>query len=593
MTTFSNIFSINGVIDTSKPVMDNMNILAAACSSWITFDVHEGKWSVVVNEPGSSIASFTDSNIIGGITVTTSGIRELYNKVQLQFPHKDLNDQIDTITYEIPSGQRYPYEYDNTLNYQFDCINDPVQAEYLAAIQLKQSRVDKVVQFRTDFTKIGIKAGDIIDITNSYYGFSSKLFRVLSIAEEDAEDGGILISITAFEYDSDVYSSSGLVRTETSSKNDINSSCTNTAIAESEQAANEASLLQSLVPLAAAYGLNSLWDLLFGGGPGGKLSKKLAEALLGANPTITASATNVCEGNSVIFTIQVCCNTCQKLDGVSFDYKLSGLSASDITVPLTGTISVDSTGVGTLTVGINNNSVLDGDRTLTFECAGTTKSVTVKDRTSYSLVAGKSTLIEGENTSVVVTTSGVANGTSKNYTIEGTGVEQLSGTPTSGSVTINNNSATIPIATKQTQTETDTQLTINFDPGTFYCSGSSINIAITHTYTPPPPPPADTNCEWVTIPLAWCGTFDGTTGNLKSVFPISTITVLKAISGQSSLTVPLTASVVGTTISVATTVDIDASTRKGGTLANIITSFDAWTPGVKRITGTTTQVSGY
>ena len=76
MATFSNIFSINGVIDTSKSVMDNMNILAAACSSWVTFDVHEGKWSVVVNETGSSVASFNNSNIIGGISVTSSGIKE-------------------------------------------------------------------------------------------------------------------------------------------------------------------------------------------------------------------------------------------------------------------------------------------------------------------------------------------------------------------------------------------------------------------------------------------------------------------------------------------------------------------------------------
>lgn len=593
MATFSNIFTINGVIDTSKTVMENMNILAAACSSWVTFDVHEGKWSVVVNEAGASVASFTDSNIIGGINVTSSGIRELYNRVELQFPHKDLNDQVDTIVYEIPSGSRYPYEYPNTLNYQFDCINDPVQAEYLAAIQLKQSRVDKVIQFRTDFSKLGVKAGDLIDVTNSYYGYTSKLFRVLSIAEEDGEDGSILISITAFEYDSNVYSTSGLVRSQTTAKNGITSSCTNTAIAESEAAAQNVSLTSLLIPLAASYGLNSLWDYLFPGGANGKTNKKLAEALLSANAQISTSATNVCEGNSVVFTVAVCCNSCQKMDGVVFDYKLSGLQESDITVPLTGTIAVNSSGVGTLTVGINNNSVVDGDRTLTFECGGSTKSVTIKDRKTYTLTPGASTITEGGSTAVVVATSGIPDGTSKNYTITGTGVGQLSGTPTSGSVTINGGSATIPINTKDIDALADTQLTINFDPGTFYCSGSSVNIVITHTGTPPPQPPADTYCVWVTIPQDWCGSFDGTTGDLKTVFPTSTITVLAAITGQPKITVPLTATVSGTTITAATTVDIDASSGKSGRVANILTAFDAWTPGVKRITGTTTQVVGH
>lgn len=592
MTTFSNIFSINGVIDTSKSVMDNMNIMAAACSSWITFDVHEGKWSVVVNEPGTSVASFTDSNIIGGINVTSSGISELYNRVELQFPHKDLNDQVDTITYEIPSEQRYPYEFDNTLNYQFDCINDPVQAEYLAAIQLKQSRVDKVIQFRTDFTKIGVKAGDIIDVTNSYYGYTNKPFRVLSIAEEDAEDGTIVISITAFEYDSAVYSTTGLIRTQTTSKNGITSSCTNTAIAESELAAQNVSLTDLIIPLAASYGANSLWDYLFGGGANGKTNKKLAEALLSANATITPSVTNVCEGNSVLLTFSACCNSCQNLSGVSLDYEISGVSAGDITVPLKGTIALNSSGVGTLNVTVNNNGVIDGDRTMTISCGGTTQTVTIKDRKTYSLVAGASTITEGGSTAVVVTTTGIPNGTSKNYTITGSGVGQLSGTPTSGTVTINSGSATIPITTKDIDALEDTQLTINFDPGEFYCSGSSINIVITHTGTAPPQPPADTFCEWVTIPQDWCGSFDGTTGALKTVFATSTITVLKAIPGQPSITVPTAASVSGNNINITATVDIDSNANKSGRVARIFTSFNAWTPGVKRITGTTVEVVG-
>ena len=68
-------FAINGVIDTNKPVMQNITNIATASGCWVTFDVNQGKWAVVINQAGSSIKSFNDSNIIGSITVSGTGIR--------------------------------------------------------------------------------------------------------------------------------------------------------------------------------------------------------------------------------------------------------------------------------------------------------------------------------------------------------------------------------------------------------------------------------------------------------------------------------------------------------------------------------------
>lgn len=586
-TLISNVFSINGVIDTTKNVKSNIDVLAAACSSWVTFDIHSGKWSVVVNEPGSSIASFNDSNIIGSISISGSGLTELYNKVQLDFPHKDLNDQIDTITYEIPSGDRYPYEYDNILNYQFDCINDPIQAEYLAAIQLKQSRVDKVIQFRTDFSKLGLKAGDIIDVTNTMYSYSSKKFRILSISEEDNEDHTIVINITAFEYDADVYTSSGLVRTERSKSTGIVGNCLNSAISNSEQAANEVSIMKLLLPLAASSAINGLWNMMFP-----KVSKSLAEALNTPKVTITADHTSICEDDTVIFSIAVCCSTCNDLSGVPVEYTITGVDASDIDVPLKGTITVNSSGVGTLSVKAIDDSTVEGSETLTFTAGGSSTTVTLIDRRTYSMAASSS-ITEGSNTSVTITTTGIPNGTSIPYSITGSGVGQLSGTNANGSVTVNSNSATLPIATKNISSTVDTSLLVVFDPGTYYCSGTNVTITLTHTGTPVVVVP-DTLCEWVTIPLDWCASFDGSTNQPKTVFGVGTITVLKAISGQPKETVPISATVsTSGVITIADTVDIDMSTGKGGFQAKVIKTFNNMTAGVKKVTGTTIDVLGH
>lgn len=258
MTTSSQSqFTINGVIDTEKTVLQNMQILASAAGSWITFDVNAGKWSVVINRAGSSVKSFTDDNIIGSITVSGTGLNELYNSVQLSFPHKDLNDQVDYITYSIPLANRFPNEFENQLNIEFDCVNNPVQAELLAVRELKQSRVDKIIQFRTDYTSLGLKAGDLIDVTSEMLGYEAKVFRIITIAEEDSDDNTIALSITALEYDADVYDTSDLERQERSTKNGIISKYSNTTATGSD---NYSSLRVSTSPAAQSQGLGMLFS---------------------------------------------------------------------------------------------------------------------------------------------------------------------------------------------------------------------------------------------------------------------------------------------------------------------------------------------
>ena len=213
-TKFNKIFNINGVIDPNQSVMSNLNTLCTASGCWLTFDFHTGQWAVIINKPAAVQHYFGDSNIIGAINVLGTGLNEFYNRVSVAFNHRDLDDKVDYIDMVIPADEKFPNETENTLHMEFDCINDPVQAMYLGAVELKQSRLDKVIEFRTDYSAIGIKAGDIIAVTAEMYGFNEKQFRIVKIAEEDADNGAILLSITGIEYSADIYSTSGLIREE-------------------------------------------------------------------------------------------------------------------------------------------------------------------------------------------------------------------------------------------------------------------------------------------------------------------------------------------------------------------------------------------
>lgn len=211
-TILDNRYKINGVISTDKSVLQNIEILCNGAATWLTYDVELGKWAFIINRASDSVASFDDTNIIGSISMTGSGLTELYNSVRVEFPHVDLRDQRDYIKIEIPTEDRNANEPNNTLNIQYDIFNDPVQAELLGLIELKQSRVDKIIRFSTDFSELGLKAGDVIDVTNTIYGFNQKLFRIVNITESDEEDGSITLGITALEYDADVYSTDDLSR---------------------------------------------------------------------------------------------------------------------------------------------------------------------------------------------------------------------------------------------------------------------------------------------------------------------------------------------------------------------------------------------
>jgi hypothetical protein len=219
--TLADRYQINGLLDTARPVMENIEKICSAAGSWLSYDIHEGKWGVVINTTGTAVASFDDTNILGSISVSGTGINELYNSVKVEFPHRDLRDSADFVTIEIPDGDRNANEEDNTLNLTYDIINEPIQAQLLGLIELKQSRIDLAIAFQTDFSSINVKAGDLISVTNARFAFNAKLFRVITSSEIQDDDGAIRIEITALEYDPDVYSTADLFRFTRTDENGI------------------------------------------------------------------------------------------------------------------------------------------------------------------------------------------------------------------------------------------------------------------------------------------------------------------------------------------------------------------------------------
>lgn len=198
-------YRINGVIDTSKPVLENIENILNACDSWMTFDAASGQWAIVINKAESPALAFDDSNIVEDIRIGVTNINNSYNQVEIKFPSKENKDIPNYVYLETPAGLLYPNEPINKLTTTFDLVNDSVQAQYLANRILEQAREDLVVTIKTTYYGIQATAGDVVSVTNTTYGWSNKLFRVMKVNEASLPDGQLGATLELNEYNAQVY----------------------------------------------------------------------------------------------------------------------------------------------------------------------------------------------------------------------------------------------------------------------------------------------------------------------------------------------------------------------------------------------------
>ena len=460
MTTVTQA-EINGVVDTGQNVIDNINLLCSAAGCFFTYDLQSAKWSFVLNTTGSSIHSFSDSNIIGAIQVNMRGLSEYYNRCSIEFPHKDLRDTVDTVIVETPSANLYYNEQPNELKISMPMINDPVQAQYIASRELKQSRLEMMIRFSTDYTGNGLQAGDLIDVTSSMHQFTSKVFRIIEITESDTEEGTITFDILALEYDSDVYSTSGLIRDYRTKQNGIRGQCTNDEIDQSKTDAIRDKLPEKVRALEIDC-----------------FTPEMAVRKV----TITGPTT-ACEGQTITLTATAPSDVDTSIGTFTKPYTITGLSSTtDINVPLDGTLTF-SGGTASLDITILGDNFTEGTETLVFSICGASHSVTITDQylttPVYTLTADKTTLTECESVTFTLSATNVDNGTDIPYTITGISAADL----VSGSLTGNFNAdwcdedGTVTLEFNFDTQEGTESLTLALDNG-----GASITVSLVDDY---------------------------------------------------------------------------------------------------------------
>jgi hypothetical protein len=235
-------YRINGLIDTSRSCMDNIETIILNCGSWLSYDVSLGQWRVipkrelpgttwtgpgktgaVATEPAPAFV-FSDDNIVSGINISSTRLDNLYNAADVDFYDRTNKDQRGYVKLDLRLSNPGLLNYNepgNSLKLTFDLVNNNVQAERLANLELKQSRDDLVVTFTTSHYGLQAQAGDVIGVVNELYGWTGdkypygKYFRVLKTVERPAGEG-VVSEINAIEYNADVYADESITEFTTS-----------------------------------------------------------------------------------------------------------------------------------------------------------------------------------------------------------------------------------------------------------------------------------------------------------------------------------------------------------------------------------------
>lgn len=233
-TTTQKRYTINGLIDTNRSCQDNIDTILMNSGAWMAYDVHTGQWRIIPKRAVETNATypnrvlpaqllrFTDDNILGGIGISSTRLDNLYNIAEVEFYDKLLKDQRGFRSIEVNEGLRNYNEPDNAMRLTLDLCNSNVQAERVANLELKQSRDDMIVVFKTTHYGLQAQAGDVIQVESSLYGWQEpvfplgKKFRIIQVKEEEGAEGGLFSEITALEYNPDVYTDESISEFTTS-----------------------------------------------------------------------------------------------------------------------------------------------------------------------------------------------------------------------------------------------------------------------------------------------------------------------------------------------------------------------------------------
>ena len=491
MSSTIQLFKINGFVDTRNNIWDNVEKISSAASAWTTYDTTTGKWSLVINREETSVRTFDDSNIIGNITLTKTPLARAYTEGEFKFQNRDIPGALDSVSFKFAeinyqgfdSGYDYRSEdLDNKLSITNDLVNEYVQADVLLNRELKMSRRRTNIEFFTDFSALDILAGDVISVKSDlFFDYqtavnNTKKFRVIEIEEVDGDAGEILLKIIAVDYNDEDYELFGFERFNRTTADPLPPFQSNATLLGNQQLGNTKNII------APQYEEGTVANDYI------KENTRITPELNVRGFTLAGPST-VKEGEQITYTVTAPADCCTDNTYTAY-YTLTGISASDVDVSLTGRITITN-GSGSLTLTPTADNATEGNESMVFTvgCKSITTTITDQfpapaDRV-YTLTTSASTVDECDTLVYTLTVTGLADGTNVPYVITGIDAADLASGSLTGNFTANwstGASGTVTLTFTKGGSEGTETIAMNVDSGKA-TANTSLNDAASYVVT--------------------------------------------------------------------------------------------------------------
>ena len=222
-----NRYTCNGVIELNRKPVEAIEDLVSSCAGTLTYQ--QGKFKLKVGKATSSTRTLTDDDLAGELKIVTRPKRsQLYNKVKGTFVDATTNYSIKEFNTQESSAFQTSDGETIVNEIELPFTTDPVEAQRLALIVLKQSRQMMILDLMLKPEHLDFGVGDVFGLTSSKLGFTNKKFYILTYTL----NADLSVSIVAQEYADSVYdfdASSEQVTLATASAINLPSSTTVTA----------------------------------------------------------------------------------------------------------------------------------------------------------------------------------------------------------------------------------------------------------------------------------------------------------------------------------------------------------------------------
>jgi hypothetical protein len=185
-------YSLNGIVNTESKPIDILEEMLTSMAGTLVFQ--QGKYFIYAAEAGSPTLTFDEDDLSGPIKVKPKPSRsETFNAVRGTYVSPRLKHQLTD--YPPVKNSLYATQDGETIyrDIEFPFVNNATLAQRLAKIHLEKSRQGITVEMPCNFNALQLAVWDVINITNTTLGWSSKEFRVLSWTLE--QEGTVMVKL--------------------------------------------------------------------------------------------------------------------------------------------------------------------------------------------------------------------------------------------------------------------------------------------------------------------------------------------------------------------------------------------------------------